>query len=166
MTEEQIIWIVDTSSVIQVRRSIESTRQADVFARMGKLVDDGRLVFPKQVETELGRFASPKSPDTQYAWAKQHSPKATECQPTLEEVRKVLAVVPTVLDPEKEAGVEEADPYVLATAVRMRGEGKDARVVTEEVRYTPSKTPLSAAAGMLGVPSVPLRAFLQIEHIV
>ena len=55
--------------------------------------------------------------------------------------------------------------YILAGAVRLRGEGKDARIVTQETKYTPQKTPLSVAAGMLGVPSVPLRAFLQMEGI-
>ena len=96
---------------------------------------------------------------------KQHEGKATERTPSLEEIKNVLGAVRTVLDPDKDTGVEEADPYILAVAVRLRAEGKDARMVTEEKKDTPRKMSLSTAAGFLGVPSVPLKAFLQFEEI-
>jgi len=83
----------------------------------------------------------------------------------LDEVKLILAVVPTVLDPDKDTGVEEADPYVLALAVRLRDGGSDARIVTEEKNDTLRKMSLRTAAGLVGVPSVPLRAFLQFEGI-
>jgi hypothetical protein len=66
----------------------------------------------------------------------------------------------------KDTGVEEADPYLLAVAVRLRVGGKDARVVTEEIKDTPAKMSLNTACGLVGVPSVPLRAFLQFEKII
>ena len=84
----------------------------------------------------------------------------------LEDVKSVLAQVPTVLDPEKESGVEEADAYVLAVAMRMRGDGVDARIVTQEKSDTPTKMSMSTAAGVLGIPCVPLKAFLTAESIV
>jgi hypothetical protein len=73
-------------------------------------------------------------------------------------------LVPKVLDPDKE-GIEEADPYLLAMAVRLRVEGKDARIVTEEKNDYPRKLSLRTAAGLLGIPSVPLKAFLEFERI-
>jgi len=52
----------------------------------------------------------------------------------------VLAAVPKVLDPEKDSGAEEADPYVLALAVNLRDEKKkNARIVTEGTRDLPSE---------------------------
>jgi hypothetical protein len=54
---------------------------------------------------------------------------------------------------------------LLAVAVRLRSDGKDARIVTEETKDTPRKMSLRTAAGLLGVPSVPLKAFLQFEGI-
>jgi hypothetical protein len=92
--------------------------------------------------------------------------KATEHAPSLEEVKAVLAAVPKVLDPDKDTGAEEADPYLLALAVRLRAEGKDARIVTEEIRDTPRKMSLNTACGLVGVPSVPLKAFLHFEEII
>jgi hypothetical protein len=65
----------------------------------------------------------------------------------------------------KESGVDEADPYVLALAVKLRLEGHDARVVVQEVKDTPKKLSLNTACGMLGIPSVPLRGLLRAEVI-
>ena len=160
-----VIWVIDTSSVAEIRRSIENSKKENVFARIGTLVQQGRLVFPKQVVDELERVADPLSPDPQYRWAKQHEGKAAERAPSLEEIKDILGAVPKVLDPDKDTGAEEADPYVLAVAVRLRTEEKDARIVTEETRDTPRKMSLRTAAGLLGVPSVPLKAFLQFERI-
>ncbi|MBZ5632012.1 MAG: DUF4411 family protein [Acidobacteriia bacterium] len=114
---------------------------------------------------ELGRVAEPKSPDAQHEWAKKHAAKACERAPSFEEIRKVLASVPAVLDPDKDTGAEEADPYILAVAARLRSEGVDARIVTEETREFARKMSLRTAAGLLGIPAVPLKAFLAFEKI-
>ena len=70
------------------------------------------------------------------------------------------------LDAEKDGGAEEADPYILGMALKLKNAGfKDVRVVTEENKDTPRKTSLRTAAGVLGLASVPLRAFLNLEGI-
>lgn len=160
----KLIWTIDTSSIIQVRR-LENRKKAAIFRRMGKLVEEGRLVFPKEVVEELERFADPDAPDEQYEWAKRYEPEACGNQPSLELVREVLEKVPKVLDPNKDTGVEEADPYVLAMARRLQAEGKDVRIVTEENKESPTKMSLRTAAGVLGFASVPLEAFLEFEGV-
>jgi len=166
MTPGNVIWTLDTSSLAEVRRSIENVKKQRVFTQMGILVQDGRLIFPKQVVDELERVADPNSPDQQYAWAKQHQAHVKAAAPSFEEIKQVLNYVPRVLDPDKDTGVDEADPYILAIAVRLRAEGKDVRIVTEETKDTPRKMSLRTAAGLLGVASVPLKAFLQFEKII
>jgi hypothetical protein len=161
----EVIWVIDTSSVIAIRRSIENTKKAQVFNRMTAIVQAGRLRFPRQVLDELERAVDPKSPDAQFKWAKENEAKACERAPSLEEVKDILSVVPTVLDPDKDTGAEEADPYVLALAARLRAEQLDARVVTEESKDYPRKMSLSTASGLLGIPSVPLLAFLRFEKV-
>lgn len=163
---KHVTWVIDTSSVAEVRRSIENVKKPGVFLSMETLVNENRLVFPKQVVDELERWADPVAPDLQYAWAKRNEAKATEYAPTLDQVKEVLGAVPKVLDPDKDTGVEEADPYVLALAVHLRVEDKDARIITEEKNDTPRKMSLRTASGLLGVPSVPLKAFLEFEHII
>jgi Domain of unknown function (DUF4411) len=136
-----------------------------VFEKLTELVNQGRLVFPRQVLGELERAADPAGPDQQYLWAKLNQATACQNEPSLESVKAVLAVVPRVLDADKDAGAEEADPYVLAKAHDFRRAGTDARIITEEKNDTPRKMSLRTAAGLLGIPSVPLRAFLEFEGI-
>jgi hypothetical protein len=136
-----------------------------VFGRLADLVKQGRLLFPRQVLDELERVADQAAPDQQYLWAKRNQGTATQNPPSLDSVKTVLGIVPRVLDPDKDTGAEEADPYVLAKAADFRRERGDARVVTEDKNDTPRKMSLRTAAGLLGIPSVPLRAFLEFEGI-
>ena len=87
-TGQLVLWVIDTSSVAEVRRSIENAKKPQVFARMGTLVRDGRLIFPKQVVDEFERVADLKSPDLQYGWHVNFG------EPTLEEIKDVLRAVP------------------------------------------------------------------------
>lgn len=123
------------------------------------------MVFPRQVLDELERAADPKSPDAQYKWAKENEATACERAASFEEVKEILHHVPTVLDPDKDSGAEEADPYVLAIAVQLRSEKLEARIVTEESKDYARKMSLRTASGLLGIPSVPLLAFLRFEQI-
>jgi hypothetical protein len=161
-----VVWVIDTSSIIEVRRAVTVAARKKAFSGLTQLVDDKRLVYPPEVLDELERNTDLKNPDEQYQWAKANATIAHEhAKCDLDDVRLVLAEVPEVLDPEKESGVEEADPYVLAVARKLRAEGVDARVVTQESKDTPSKTSMSTAAGILGIPCVPLKAFLAAESI-
>lgn len=95
------------------------------------------------------------------------SVEATACASgaSYEEVKAVLAIVPDVLDSMKESGTDEADPYVLALAAKLRAQGHDARVVVQETKDSPRKLSLNTACGMLGIPSVPLLGLLRAEGI-
>lgn len=122
-----------------------------------------RLVYPKEVVHELKRYQGPEQPALQ--WAEKHEGEATIRQPSLTQVRDVLAEVEEVLDPDKDSGADEADPYVLAMAMALKSEGSDVRVVTEEFKTTSTKMCLAGAAGYLGLPSVSLRVLLKFENI-
>lgn len=153
-------WVFDSSSIIEIKSATSYGDRPHVFAAMGRLVAQGRLRFPVRVLDELSRHR-----DQAQEWAKTHVAAASEGEPTLQEVKDVLAVVPDIIDPEKDAGVDEADPYVLAMAARIRAAGIDARIVTQESKDTPTKLSLNTAAGVLGIPSVPLKGFLRAEDI-
>jgi len=130
------------------------------------LVKAGRLRFPREVLDELKRDSADKrSPDRPRTWAQDVEAAACRDLPTFDEVRAVLAVVPDILDATKESGADEADPYVLALAMKLQGQAMDARVVTEETKNRPSKLSLNTACGILGIPSVPLLGLLRAEGI-
>src|SRR5262245_39928579 len=115
-----IVWIIDTSSIVEIRRSVENTRKVEVYSKLTELVGQGRLLFPRQVLDELERVADQAAPDQQYLWAKRNQSTGCANPPSLDSVKSVLAVVPRVLDPDKDTGAEEADPYILARAAELR----------------------------------------------
>lgn len=164
MTDASPIWVIDTSSILDIR-GLPNLVRPSVYTRLTALVTDGRLKYPKQVVDELKRGSNPRNPDPPYKWAHENAHLATSSGPSLAGVKAVLAVAPQVLDAKKDSGAEEADPYVLALAVELRESVPDVRVVTNESRDLPNKMSMSTAAGLLAIPSVPLRGFLHAERI-
>lgn len=159
------IWVVDTSALIQIKSSIPRDQRAQVFSALAAMVAEGRLRFPGQVLQELKRDSEGHPPDQACAWALSVEATACASGASHEEVKAVLAIVPDVLDSMKESGTDEADPYVLALAGKLRTEGHDARVVVQETKDSPRKLSLNTACGMLGIPSVPLLGLLRAEGI-
>ena len=159
------VWVIDTSALIQIKSFVPHELRAAVYVALSALVNDGRLVFPTQVVKELKRDSGVRPPDQACAWALDVEATACASPPSLDQVKSVLAIVPDILDHMKDSGEEEADPYVLALALRCRAEDQDARVVVQEIRDTPRKLSLNTACGMLGIPSVPLLGLLRAEGI-
>ena len=116
MATSTVIWVLDTCSIIEVRRSTPTSERHRIFEQMTQLVAEGRLVYPPQVLAELQRCAQQlTSPDPQFLWAKQNASTAHHngsC--SLDDVKEILAEVPDVLDPHKDTGNDEADPTVTA----------------------------------------------------
>lgn len=132
-----------------------------MFTALSGLVAKGWLFFPPEVyhELERGSPANALADDPALEWAKSARTQAEKAA-NLETVREVLAVAPELVDPDKSD--EQADPYVLALAIDVRGLGFDVTVVTDDFRDKPGKLSLATAAGMLGIVSVPLGGFARI----
>lgn len=81
-------------------------------------------------------------------------------------VKEILAhpQVSRVVDPDK-AGVEEADPYVLALAVYLKREGYDVTVLTEETKNRPDKLSMNTACGLLRLWCLSIEPFLVERNI-
>ena len=159
------VWVVDTSSIIEIRRFVPSAARRRVLDRFSALASEGRLRFPKQVVEELQRAADPDVPDPLLEWTERVAADACPAHPAFAKVKEILAIVPDILDPNKDSGADEADPYVLALADDLRSQALDARIVTQETKDSPRKISLNTAAGVLGIPSVPLRGLLLAEGI-
>lgn len=153
-------WVIDTSSITEVRRSVQREQQQAVFAALTRLVEDGVLLFPPQVLEELERWTRPDAQDLPYRWATANGARAGRHGRLLAEARAILETVPDVLDPEKE-GIDEADPYVLALARQLQAEGYSVIVLTEEQHDRPDKMSLATACGILRLVRLRMRAFLR-----
>jgi len=68
-----------------------------------------------------------------------------------------------VLDPDKDH--EEADPYVLALALKLRAAGHPVGVITEDRRSRPTKLSLSDACGLLRIVSMSMEPYLEQQGI-
>jgi hypothetical protein len=155
------VWVIDTSSIIAVRRLQPANDAPKVFAKLTELVRAERLFFPPQVLDELERESGNLNGigDGPGDWAREVREEATKHGiPFAEVTSVVMTQVSEILDDDK--GREEADPYVLGLAVRLRGQGHEVTVITEEHRDRDSKMSMGTAAGLLGLASVPLRAFV------
>jgi hypothetical protein len=161
MEEPQDVWIIDTSSILQLRRLIPANQLRQAMADLDKLVDSGTLVFPDKVFAELDRWENPNpsNPDLPLSWTKRNRPKAARHGDFLDALKEVLQEVPDVCDPDK-VGVEEADPYVLALALHLARQGRRCTVITEERKDRPDKMSLTTACGVLRLPALPLETYL------
>ena len=164
MAEPSEIWVADTSSLSGIRRidEIGVAREATVLKKLERFVESGQIVYPKPVVDELGQYASGDKPFRPYEWAKRHKDAIVRQADLFETTKELLAdaQIQLVVDAAKAIGEEEADPYVLALAVKLKREGHEVTVLTEERRDRPSKLSLNTACGLLRVYCLPVRAFL------
>jgi Domain of unknown function (DUF4411) len=167
------IWVIDTCSVIEIRRTslqIPRAKQPAIYRALTALVTEGILVYPRQVLAELERQTSTIKAkgqiDLAYEWAHQNAEEACKHATDYRALRDALAVegVEDLLDSDKAGGVEPADPYVLGLAHQLRGSHEPC-VITEDRKNAPDKIGLASAVGLVGIPVVPIRAFLRNRNI-
>jgi hypothetical protein len=164
-------WVIDTGSVIQIRREVPNSVRGRVTAALDARVASDALIYPPEVIGELERAAeeiSKKgSPDPPYAWAKKNEMKATRYGRLYADARAILDKVPNLIDPDKVAvgDVDDADPYVIALAVKLKVQGDDVTIITDDYQTKPKKMALADAAGVFRIPCVRFRTFLITEGI-
>ncbi len=161
------VYVIDTSSIIWIREYVPNASRRDVLSELSQRVDEGVLVFPPHVVKELGKGANKKKgqEDALYRWAKANRAEATRFGECLGVIGTVMAQVGAVVDHEKDSPEDDADPYVLATALHVDGGGGDSTVVTEDRKDMPSKLSIVTAAGILHLPALPMRAYLRTQGI-
>jgi hypothetical protein len=81
------------------------------------------------------------------------------------EAREVLGQVPDLLDVAKTTTTDEADPYVVGLALKLKREGNQVIVITEETKDSPVKTSMRSACGVMGLPTISMRVFLSRKGI-
>ena len=93
-----VVWVVDTSSILQIRRQVPVAVRPRTLASLSDLVTARRLRFPSEVLKELRRHARPDVPDPLLGWAESVEDDACADAPGLDTVKAVLAVVADILD--------------------------------------------------------------------
>lgn len=159
------VYVIDTSSVIEVRRLLSQANRARidaVFQRLTQLVHEDALCFPMQICDELARGHEVLSgvEDAPFDWAQANRGAAVPDSDLFDAVRSVLQVVPLLVDRDKTSGEDDADPYVVGLAHKLLMEGRHVTVVTDDRRDQPDKISIQSACGLMGIPAMSMRAFL------
>lgn len=147
----EVVAVVDTSSLIDLKSQVKIDDQWDLLMRMSELVRSGAISFPRQVAKEL---AYGQHPDAPGAWIGNAKKEVRHPQPAEDTQVQVLGVAPELVDLEATADREVADPYVAAMAVEIaaRHEGCRVVVVTNDVvDRLPLKLSLRTACERLDV---------------
>jgi len=161
------IWVIDTSSIIEIKQVAPKPDWKAIFQDLTKLVTQDALVYPKQVVDELKAGKLTRGYDRPYEWAKSNAQHAARHGPLFDELRAIMnhQTASRVVDPNKAFGVDEADPYVLALALHLKKDGHSVTVVTEESRSTPQKLSISQACGALRLYAMKVEVFLTDRNI-
>ena len=164
------VFVIDTSSVIEVRRLMSQERTTNVtavYTQLIRLAKAETLRFPKGVidEIKAGASAITRGPDQANDWAIACERDAVPHHELLDETKHVLAEVPDLLDAHKPSSTDEADPYVVALALKLTNAGMTVTVITDERRDTPDKTSMGSACGVMRIPAVSMRVFLARRRI-
>jgi hypothetical protein len=157
------ISIIDTSSVLEIKRSFEKAVQHRIYSDLTKLVESYSLIYPPEVYDELERYSNTSKDftDSPFGWVKKNKSLATRFGHRYEELKEVLGhpQIQNILDSEK-IGVEEADSHVLSLALFLKKKGDQVRVITEERKDRPNKLSLNTACVLLEISCVPIEPFL------
>jgi hypothetical protein len=167
------IWVVDTPSIIEIRRGLPASVRARVVSELDGRAMAGMIVYPPEVFGELARAAEDiqhkgRTSDLPFEWAKRHELNGTRYGHLLDGAKEVLRQVENLIDPEKVSvdGIDDADPHVIALAVYLKEvESHEATIITEDFNTTPKKTGLADAAGVFRIPCVRFRTFLITQAI-
>lgn len=154
MSDTPSIYIVDTSSYIDMKLHYPMRAFPTFWRNIESLIRDGRIQSPITVLEEISR-----KDDELTEWSKyNHDRVFYDYSPSiLEIVEEILRIFPNLIDPSKEH--DQADPYVIAMAMDKRIQislsPQEAIVVSEErinTRRKSKKTPIPAVCTHFRVP--------------
>lgn len=116
------VFVFDTSSIIKVKHLVRGqSNQQTVFDELTQLCECGGLTYPPKVLVELEQYPE-QNADPPLIWARKNKEKGCKFGECFEEVKKVMndPVARFTFDASKPFNIQEADPYVLATALRVK----------------------------------------------
>ena len=161
MTDEMQVLVLDASAIIQIKRDVQVTHQWSLFRLLENKFHNGEIAFPPQVSAELRRAPHPDAPGVWACGMEMLRPKGFDVDQVESYLGQVMAIAPDVIDPKKPDDEEDADPYVLALALKEIKSGLDVEVVTEDRNDYADHIALTTACDRLGIGHVSLEEFLE-----
>lgn len=151
------VWLLDSSSIINLKRLIPKGDQWDAFKALEEKVHDGTIAFPRHVIREVSEIDHPDVPGVWVHAMRTHVQYGID--PDDDYVREVMNVAGDVV--ETNSLTDEADPYLLAMALELRRR-MTVKIVTDDVvDRMPLRIAISTACGRLAIPWCTTHDFLQ-----
>lgn len=114
MPEPENLYIIDTSSLIEIQRRYPQDIFPSIWKHLHDLALEGRLIAPVEVRKELL-----EGYDTLKGWVHAHERIFREFDGELIRItQEVLARFPRMADPESEK-LYNADPFIIALALQL-----------------------------------------------
>jgi hypothetical protein len=156
------VFVIDTSSILELRRILSQAtplQRQRAFDRLSAECRTGALCFPAPVSEELerGHEKLGSAEDLPVDWVRENSFAAVPISDLFDELRQVLIGVPLLADYDKASGADDADPYVVALALKLRNDGRRVTVVTEDRRDEAYKMSVQTACGLMEIPAITIR---------
>ena len=150
------IWVVDTSSILGIKDTILKAKRKAHLGYLTELIESDLVVLHPKVVAELVNIPNP---DMYSAWAGKVKTKACRFGTCTEYMQQAMAekAVSMCIDHLAVIGkMDPADPWVIATALRLRDDlGYPVTVVTDERQnYKKARSSLNIGAGAMGFPAI------------
>lgn len=147
VTEQEVLVVLDSSVVINLKRQLKVADQWPFLLRLTALVERGVVGWPRYVKKEV---TGAQHPDAPGAWLAGQAAQPFD-EPDYETVAEVLGVAQLV---DLEAEDEVADPWVVAMALELREAHPGARVIVasdDVVDRLPQKESIGTACERLHI---------------
>lgn len=143
---EQIIYCIDTSALIDLKRLYPSDVFLTLWEKLNELVKQGRLIAPREVLKEIE-----EKDDELLRWVKKHKKMFKKLnQQQIEIVKEIQQRFPTLVDPAKK--IPDADPFVIALAIAESKKAKELLFKDQYIVITQEKP--SSRGGKPQIPDV------------
>ena len=125
-------YIIDTSSLIELNKHNPMDVYPGVWQKMEQLINNGRLLAPKEVFHEIGNID-----DQLHSWTKDQNKLFVEPTPTqIKIVKDILEKFPALIDINRKY---DSDPWVIALTVELINDPQMKLITIKHIVVTEEK---------------------------
>lgn len=154
------IYVIDTSVWLNLRTILAIP---GMWARLDRLMDEGRIIIPREVVDEVGLHGDPLD-----QWVHDHKEAHYATEDVWDEASRIANAYPDLVDRRKKI---DADAFVVATAVIENADRAtrmfegEVIVVSNERSKLPSKVSIRDASNFEGIRCLNLTEWFEEEGI-
>lgn len=161
MGNKSFIYIIDTSSIIDLFRVYPSDVFPKLWENIDVLIKQGRIISHEEVLKELS-----KKDDDAYKWAKQRKNMfKTITSEQIKIVKNIISKFPKLVDLNKEI---DADPWLIALALEKEKQKKllpkiEIKIIVTQEKFKPNKVNIPFVCREFGIECINILGLMRKE---